>query len=225
MKTVDNLINEMEAGFKANANKENAAAMSAYVRGQYSYYGIKSPIRRTVISEAWKSIKLNNIEELKSFVLECWDKEEREWQYAAMDIMGKFKKKYDKGTIVLLEQLITHKSWWDTVDWLASNGVGSYFLLYPESRDMYVKKWMKSGNIWLQRTCMIFQLKYKEHTDFELTKACILELKGSKEFFINKGAGWALRQYSRINPEQVREFVERNHDLHSITRREASKYI
>ena len=225
MKKVDKLIHQLQEAFEANSNKENAAAMTAYMRGQYPYYGLKSPLRRSIISDIWKSNKLTDNDDLKSFITECWNKEEREWQYAAMDIMGKFKKKFDDKSIVLLEFLITSKSWWDTVDWLASNGVGSYFLLYPDEKEKYVNKWMKSGNIWLQRTCLIFQLKYKEDTDFELIKNCILQLKGSKEFFINKGAGWALRQYSRFRPELVKKFVEKNQDLHSITKREANKYI
>ena len=225
MKKVEKLINELQEAFEANSNEENAVAMTAYMRDQYPYYGLKSPLRKSIIADAWKANKLIDNKELNFFVTECWNKEKREWQYAAMDIMGKFKKKFDTETIGLLEYLITNKSWWDTVDWLASNGVGSYFILYPDEKNNYVKKWMESGNIWLQRTCLIFQLKYREKTDFELIKSCILELKGSKEFFINKGAGWALRQYSRFSPQLVKEFVEMNQDLHSITKREANKYI
>jgi 3-methyladenine DNA glycosylase AlkD len=47
---------------------------------------------------------------------------------------------------------------------------------------------------------------------------------GSKEFFLQKGAGWALRQLAKTNPEAVRAFVEKTR-LAPLTRREALKNI
>jgi 3-methyladenine DNA glycosylase AlkD len=79
--------------------------------------------------------------------------------------------------------------------------------------------------MWLQRTCLLFQLKYKEELDFELLSDCIKRLKGGKEFFINKAIGWSLRQHSKIKPLEVKTFLEKNPDLHPLSRREASKYL
>jgi len=77
----------------------------------------------------------------------------------------------------------------------------------------------------LQRVCIIFQLKYKNEVDTELLFKYILELKHSNEFFIQKASGWALRQYSKFNPDVVVEFIRENQDLSNLTKREGLKYL
>ena len=47
-----------------------------------------------------------------------------------------------------------------------------------------------------------------------------------KEFFINKAIGWALRDYSKTNPEWVRTFIENNKEkMSKLSIKEGSKYI
>lgn len=49
---------------------------------------------------------------------------------------------------------------------------------------------------------------------------------GSSAFFINKAIGWSLRDYSKTNPDWVRNFVETHKDkMNKLSIREASKYI
>lgn len=123
-----------------------------------------------------------------------------------------------------LEELIITKSWWETVDLTATNYVGSYFQKFPEQIDPIITKWRNSSNIWLNRTCLIFQLKYKNEVDFELLKSLIIQYQGNPEFFIQKAIGWSLRQYSKSNSEAVKVFVEEI-ELKGLARREAVKYL
>ena len=104
--------------------------------------------------------------------------------------------------------MILNKSWWDTVDYIASNLVGVHFQKYPDLMYPVTEKWMNSGNIWLQRTSLLFQLKYKKKTDVMLMTNYIQQLQGSKEFFINKAIGWILREYSKTDGDWVRDYVE-----------------
>ena len=133
-------------------------------------------------------------------------------------------KKIEFQDIELFELMITNKSWWDTVDLIATNLVGAYFKLFPEQIIPVTKKWMNSDNMWLQRTCLIFQLKYKEEIDTDLLTDYILQLKDTKEFFINKAIGWILREYTRKNPEWVIDFVNK-YELSNLSKREALKLI
>ncbi len=96
--------------------------------------------------------------------------------------------------------MITNKSWWDSIDFIAINLVGEYFKIYPCQIATYVDKWLKSGNIWLQYSAILFQLKYKQNLDTEMLSYVINNLLGSKEFFINKAIGWILREYGKSNP-------------------------
>ena len=120
------------------------------------------------------------------------------------------------------EFMIINKSWWDTVDMIASHLVGTHFKRFPGLIPAYTEKWMASGNFWLQRTALLFQLKYKKETDVELMSDLIKRLAGEKEFFIRKAIGWVLREYSKTDPEIVINFVE-NQQLSNLSRTEALK--
>jgi 3-methyladenine DNA glycosylase AlkD len=119
--------------------------------------------------------------------------------------------------------MLTTRSWWDSVDWI-SKLVGQHFRRYPALIRPVTARWMDSGLLWLQRCCLIFQLFYKDKTDTELLFEYIRRVSRSKEFFLQKGAGWALRQYSRTNPEAVRQFIE-NTPLAPLTKREGLRLM
>jgi 3-methyladenine DNA glycosylase AlkD len=120
--------------------------------------------------------------------------------------------------------MIVTKSWWDTVDTVSGGALGVHFRRFPEVREKYLPSWRASENFWLRRAAILFQLNYKKETDFALLAAIIRENLGSKEFFINKAIGWALRQYARVDPQAVREFVNST-SLHPLSRREAMKHL
>jgi len=112
---------------------------------------------------------------------------------------------------------------WDTVDGL-NKLVGLHFKQHPSLIRPVTERWVESGNIWLQRVSMIFQLTYKDKTDADLMFDYIRRLSKSKEFFIQKGVGWALRQYSKINPEAVAQFIAAT-PLAPLTKREGMKAL
>ncbi|HHM21841.1 MAG TPA: DNA alkylation repair protein [Bacteroidetes bacterium] len=161
-------------------------------------------------------------EELKLFARLCMGDEYREINYTGLLMLEKQMKKSPESFIHLYEELIQTRSWWDTVDWIRKI-TGTHFLRFPHLIVPVTEKWMASGNIWLQRICLIFQLGYKDQTDFELMKKYILQLSDSGEFFIQKGAGWALRQYYKYNPNAVTDFVQNNPQLPPLTKREGLK--
>jgi 3-methyladenine DNA glycosylase AlkD len=71
---------------------------------------------------------------------------------------------------------------------------------------------------------LLFQLKYKSATDFDLLKRYIINLSESKEFFVQKSIGWVLREYAKTYPDAVIKFVERN-KLKPLSKREALKIL
>jgi len=87
-----------------------------------------------------------------------------------------------------------------------------------------INSWRKSDNMWLRRSCLIFQLRYKSATNFTLLKGLVQELKQDKEFFIQKAIGWSLREYAKTNPTSVKAFVEES-GIQGLAKREALKYL
>jgi len=217
-------LQPLKEAFEENANPSKAKQMKAYMRGQYEYFGIASPERRIIFAEHRKKFGLVPEAHTIEIVKTCWLAPEREYQYFAMEMLNKVSRRSKLETIQLYEFMITEKSWWDTIDYIAANLVGSYFKKYPELIHGKTAEWMDSGNIWLQRTCLIFQLKYKNQLDTELLESFILSLKDSKQFFIRKAIGWILREYSKSNPEYVKYFVK-NNSLSGLSRVEALKWM
>lgn len=211
--------------FQENSVPEQIAPMKSYMKNHFEFLGIKSPERKVLLRKFVKENGIPEGETLKEVIALMWKDPHREMQYAAMEILEKRLQKMDASFLPFLEKLILEKSWWDTIDWIAAKACGMYFLKYPEKILPITKTWNQSDNIWLQRTSILFQLKYKEKTDFDLLKKYILNSADSKEFFIRKGAGWALREYAKTNSVAVSAFVEKNKAvLSNLTIREALKH-
>ncbi|MFC2131289.1 DNA alkylation repair protein [Bacteroidota bacterium] len=219
-----NYFESLEREFQRNANQKNAFFMKKYMKDKFEYFGIKTPKRRELLKAFLKEFGKPSNEDLKKYIKYLWNKPQREFQYAALNLLDNSKKYIYRELIDFLEYLITTKSWWDTVDGIASNHVGLLFSKFPELIKPYTEKWMNSGNIWLQRTVILFQLKYKEKTDEKLLYKYIKELSSADEFFIQKAIGWTLREYSKTNPESVEKFIGIN-KLAPLSVREGMKII
>lgn len=210
--------------FESYAHPDTATPMAKYMKDKFEYFGIKSPKRKEISKPFFIKSNLPDRQDVPQIINELWAQPQRELQYFALTLLQKYSKSSAANWIDLYEKLIIQKSWWDTVDGLAAWNVGDHFRKFPEQISPYTNKWMDSGNMWLQRACLIFQLRYKEKTDFELLKSTIIPLASSKEFFIRKAIGWALRQYSKVNPLAVEEFVN-NQPLSNLSYREAVKFL
>ena len=217
-------VETLETEFQKFANPQNAAGQKAYMKNHFEFLGISSPIRREIQKPFLQKQYLPPKSQVESIVKTFWAKPEREYHYFAQEFCYKYLKQFEKADIELFEYMVIHNSWWDTIDFISPKLMAEYFKLYPEQITPHVNKWLASGNIWLQRSSILFQLHYKENLDTALLASSINYLLGSKEFFINKAIGWMLRQYSRTNPDWVRDFAN-NTNLANLSRKEALRLI
>jgi 3-methyladenine DNA glycosylase AlkD len=210
--------------FEEHADSENAFQMKKYMKERFEYWGIKSPLRRELIRDFLKANGKPEAEELPEIVKALWQMPQREFHYFAQELAEKFVKNAGKDFLELIEYLITTKSWWDTVDFIATHLAAKFFRQYPEMIYEVSARWMNSGNMWLQRSALLFQLKYKTNTDTELLFSYIRQLSGSKEFFIRKAIGWTLREYSKTDAQAVLQFLDET-ELSPFSQREALKWL
>jgi 3-methyladenine DNA glycosylase AlkD len=217
-------IDTLKIEFEKHINAKVALEQKAYMRNQFEFYGLKSAERREIQKPFFNKEYLPNKSDLNIIVKTLWEKPQRDYQYFSQELAFKYVKQLEKKDIKLFEHMVTHKSWWDTVDFIAVKLMGAYFKAYPQQTAKYVKKWLKSNNIWLQRSALLFQLKYKKDLDTEILSSTINAILGSKEFFINKAIGWVLREFSRTNPKWVIEFVNKT-ALNSLSKKEALRLI
>ena len=225
-----NKINEFILNLTEEFNKFqssiNAFAMSKYMKDRFLFYGIKAEDRKR-IQKVWFSQlpKVLSFEQRWEILVELWEKDQREYQYVAIDWLNSWKKEWiQPEDIKQLRWLIENKTWWDSVDAIASNYLGKFAKKFPETAIEFVEDWRNESNFWINRSCLIFQLKYKNEVDFELLKSLIVQFQPNKEFFIQKAIGWSLRQYSKFSPDEVRDFVTEI-KLTGLAYREATKYI
>ena len=215
-------VEELVKELKAVANPDDAVVMKAYMKNKFEFLGVKTPARRKLAKTFFKQQTDSVIE--WNFIYEAWNNPYRELQYASLDYLESRKKLLIPSDLSHLKKLAQTKSWWDTIDFL-DRLVGSIIARFPETKEI-ILAWSRDEDIWLRRLAIDHQLLRKEETDTELLEKILVNNLGQTEFFINKAIGWALRDYSKTNPDWVREFIERHQiEMAGLSIREGSKYL
>ena len=214
-----NIIKELEA----RANTARALDMSRYMKNRFPFFGIQAPIRDEICKPYFKDVKKEKKIDW-DFVEYCWQQEKRECQYVAAHYLKGMQKFLEITDFEKLKKLVIKKSWWDTVDTL-DRVIGS--LIYrDETLKKKILKWSVDDNIWLRRVAIDHQLLRKEKTDIDLLEKILVNNLNHTEFFINKAIGWTLRDYSKTNPQWVKDFIEKyKNNMAPLSIREVSKYI
>ena len=215
-------VEELVKELKAVANPDDAVAMKAYMKNKSEFLGVKTPARRKLAKAFFKQQTDSVID--WDFINEAWSNPYRELQYIALDYLEIRKKLSTPSDLPRLKKLAQTKSWWDTIDFL-DRLVGSIIARFPETKEI-ILSWSCDKDIWLRRLAIVHQLLRKEETDTELLEKILVNNLDQTEFFINKAIGWALRDYSKTNPDWVRDFIERHQaEMVALSIREGSKYL
>ena len=218
MKLLD-LITELEE----KRNELLAVSMERYMQDKFRFLGVRGATRTEIYKKYFPDARKSKVIDW-DFIENCWNKEEREFQYVVVYYLKAMQRFLKREDISRLKYLIVTKSWWDTVDLLAKV-VGS-LVIRIEGYDQIMLEWSKDSNIWLRRVAILYQLSLKDKVDEQILDKILVNNLGDNEFFINKAIGWALRDYSKFNPEWVREFIKKNKEnMANLSIREASKYI
>ncbi len=210
---------------EAASASDRAEAMSAYLRNQFPFLGIGARDRKVASRPTLVAAKTASPDELMAFAMACWREPEREFSYVACDVLRAQASRLEPQHLDGVRALLTTRSWWDTIDPLATRTVGTMVQAHPELAGT-MDRWVGSDNFWLVRTAILHQLLYREATDTHRLFSYAQARAGDDEFFVRKAIGWSLRQYSRIDPQAVRTFVSAHDaELSSLTKREALKHL
>ncbi len=215
-------VEDVFQGLKEVANPEDAIHMKAYMKDQFEFLGVKTPIRRQISKIFFKKSHKSTID--WKFINQAWGNPYREMQYVVLDYLQLKQTSLASNDLTKVKKLAQTKPWWDTIDFLCRS-VGYICLHYPETKKI-VLDWSTDEDIWLRRLAIEHQLLQKEQTDVQLLEQILINNLNQTEFFINKAIGWALRDYSKTNPDWVREFIEKYKDrLSKLSIKEGSKYL
>ena len=206
---------------RSAADSSRSAAMRAYMRDQFEFLGVGTPRRRATIKVIYASMKSCGPGELIDVARKIWKCPEREYQYAAIDLLAMHYGKFDTRHLPFLMELVQSRSWWDTVDALASV-IGKILCPRHDGMDQAIAH----ENMWVRRIALLHQLGWRDKTDRKRLFSYALMRAHEKEFFIQKAIGWALRDYAQHAPQAVREFISAEKGrLSPLSYREANKHL
>ena len=199
--------------------------MAAYLKNKFKLLGIKTPERKLIQKQIIDKHGYLALEEIEIVVKELWDLPFREFNCLAIDLIVKYKNQVPETTIDLYHYMLINNSWWDTVDLIATNSLGTLISRFPSLIESHLNKWSLDENIWLQRTAIIHQLKFKDKVNTALLTQYIERSMVTKEFFLNKAIGWSLRQHSRVDSQWAINFVNDHLGLSNLSQKEALRLI
>jgi len=217
------ILSEVTATFPPMRNPRYAADMQRYMKDIAPFFGIKTPERRQVLKEIYKKAPIPTSQQLGKTARALWKLDEREYQYAACDMLSTFNVYLDRKFLVEHgEYLLTHKPWWDTVDSLGGGVVSpltARFNLLP-----LMNKWNKSDDIWLIRAAIQHQRGRKSETDIPLLLRYCHDHADDHTFWVAKAIGWALRDLAYFDRPSVTKFLKEHPGLDRVAVREALKH-
>ncbi|MER5461833.1 DNA alkylation repair protein [Streptomyces sp. NPDC002668] len=221
----DTVMERLTAVYPAGADPTRAAEAAAYMKDIAPHLGIYTSARRALSRTVLQGTPRPDEADCTAIALRCWELPEREYQYFAVDYLRRYVGRCSSGFLPVVRRLVVNLSWWDTVDALASHVVGPLVTADTELKSA-MDTWIDDDNLWVARTALLHQLRYKDATDTERLFRYCLTRADDPDFFIRKAIGWCLREYAKTDPDAVRDFVDGARDrLSPLSVREATKHL
>jgi 3-methyladenine DNA glycosylase AlkD len=223
------LIAAVRSQLEARAHFGKAAGMQAYMKSTMPYLGVPAPQHREAMKAAFQPYGDMSIEDWQDTVLTLWREAEfREERYAAIALTGlRVYSAFQSPEIVpMYEEMVVDGAWWDYVDAIATRRIGPLLVAYPEDMARRLLDWANGHNMWKRRSAIISQVVGRDGVDMPLLFRFIEPSLDSREFFLRKAIGWALRELAKQEPDTVERYVEENCDrLSGLSKREAIRGI
>ena len=225
------LAKDIRAALRAHGDASRAAKMQAYMKSAMPYRGVTAPIQRGIFKEAFARHAELSCEDARAVAGELWREAKfREERYAAIALVDPKRRAMracqTMAALPLYEEMIVTGAWWDFVDWIASSHLGAVLVAEPKTMTARMKKWATDAHLWKRRAAILCQLKMKKETDLDLLYACIEPNVADRDFFMRKAIGWALREYAKTDPREVKRYVNANRArLSGLSVREALKNL
>ncbi|MFJ2093096.1 DNA alkylation repair protein [Streptomyces sp. NPDC087901] len=221
----DTLLERLAQLYPTAADPVRARSAAAYMKHVAPFLGIPTPRRRALSRTVLEGTARPTEKDCAAIALRCWALPEREYHYFAADYLRRHVARCSSGFVPVLRHLVTTVSWWDTVDILAAHVAGPLVAADPELRRT-MDEWIEDDDLWIVRTALLHQLRFKDATDTRRLFAYSLRRAEHPDFFIRKAIGWCLREYSKTDPQAVRDFVDGARDrLAPLSVREATKHL
>lgn len=230
MSQTEELLGAIRSTLAAHSDPERAPAMQAYMKSELPYLGIAKPRLRMLLRAPLNDIRLDSRTQWETAIRRLWDEAtHREQWYAALGLARhRYYRQWraDPQTIGLIEHLVRTGHWWDVCDETAEHLLAPLVGAHRDTFDPLMRRWARDPDLWVRRVAIQSQISLKGATDPNLLAATIEPNLADPTFWLRKAIGWSLREFSKIDPEWVRDFVRRHDEaISGLSRREALRLI
>ena len=223
------LAAEVVSALQRAGDAQRARRQQAYMKSAMPFHGVPVPRTRTLVRAVVLRHPFDDASAWQRAILLLWRRAtHREQRYAAIEVLlaQQYRHWLAPDRLPMIEEMVVAGAWWDYVDAIAINAVGAMLRSAAEQTEPILRRWAADADIWKRRTAILAQLKFKDATDEQLLQDLIEPSLREREFFLRKGIGWALREYSKTKPSFVVGYVADHADeLSPLSKREALKAL
>ncbi len=223
------LLRSLGAALARLGDPERARGQQAYTKSTMPFHGVTTPQLRSVCRRLFAPLDWPSAAAWQKDVLGVWrGATHREERHAAIELTGHRRARafQTPETLPMYEEIVVSGAWWDLVDGIATHRLRELLVRHPRPMRRAMLAWARDDDMWKRRSAILCQVGLKTRTDLTLLYACIEPSLGSKEFFLRKAIGWALRQYAWTDPDEIVRYVRTNQDrLSPLSKREALRNV
>lgn len=201
---------------------EKSVPMQRYMRDQFPFLGVQSVERRQLSRPIIQASRQLDSVELQAWLSFYYQQPAREYQYVAIDLAQANVRRLTPALYQWCVAQVTNRAWWDSVD--AWRKVISTHIRLQQNLATAGSEFLTADEFWLRRVGLTLQLGWKGQTDQNYLLTAIERNQTDPEFFIQKAIGWALRDFSKTDPQWVGG-VFATHELSTLAAREGQKYL
>ena len=207
-----------------------AAQQQAYMKSAIPFAGVAAPELRKLVRATFSENPPQDQKQWLAVADEIWRTAiYREERHVAIELLAipRFQKAWlDPTCLPALRHMIETGAWWDFVDALATNHVGKLLKQYEQAIKPELETWINDPDLWVRRTTILAQLKYKAETDLNFLDRAIQGSIDDPDFFARKAIGWSLRELSKTNPPWVINYVDKHqNNLSPLSKREGLRIL
>ena len=223
------LLSKLRRGLAAAGSRERAAGAQAYMKSAMPFHGVGAVPLRAICRRVFAAHPVEDSATWQKDVLAIWRGATfREERYAAIELTGDRRARpfQRMDALGMYEEMIVTGAWWDFVDAVASKRLGEILKNEPGPMRKAMRAWSRSDDLWKRRSAILCQITFKRNTDLDLLFELIEPSLASREFFLRKAIGWALRSYAWTDERPIVRYVEKNRTrLSPLSIREALKNV
>ncbi|MFX1498273.1 MAG: DNA alkylation repair protein [Promethearchaeota archaeon] len=184
----------------------------------YKIYGTRVAVIEKIVKKALIKLNCSFADAIEIF-RELISANIEEEKIAGFLFLNRFKKYFDENIPSLIrDEYIIHCHTWSVLDSTCIRVIGPFLAKKgnEELAKQVIEDWSDSQNIWIKRGSMVILLKIfmlKKEIDMKFLSHLVEKLLiYSSENYIEKGIGWLIRTCSKIDPDQISDYLIKNKD-------------